>query len=500
MLGATLRETYRIVRIVDRGGMGTVFEAEHLRLRRRLAVKVLARHLTSDGQALARFHREAEIVSHLQHPHIVQIVDYDTTEAGEPYIVMEFLEGETLEARLAREHCVSLPQTARIVHQVASALSAAHRALIVHRDLKPGNVFLVQLAEGTLAKLLDFGISFREGASRRLTGEYDVIGTPHYMSPEQAAGLTSRVDARADQYSLAVIAYEALAGRPPFPGKNVMDVLRQVLASEPTALDLVAPGLPPSVWPVLRRALSKDPSDRYQSALEFSTALLAAAGCSVPPSAAETERPPASDTRAVPQSALTGAARGRYSVGPQSFAERPTDPPPAMTPATEDAEPQGSPYITTANPSELSENDTPSHHRDDAAVEVDTRELTQALSQAREAFGLSEMDLAVSYIERAMQLATRLGASGTSVLESQDALIVAVLQSRLGSVAGRLAVRRVPSTPSELCISPEQAFLLSRLEGYGSVEEVLDLSPLPRRETLRHLVAMLQKGVLASEA
>jgi hypothetical protein len=127
------------------------------------------------------------------------------------------------------------------------------------------------------------------------------------------------------------------------------------------------------------------------------------------------------------------------------------------------------------------------------------KELGQAIARAREAFGLSEVDLAVSYIEHALQLAARLGASGASSIDKEDALIVAVLQSRLGSLAGRLAVRRVPSGPSDLRISPEQAFLLSRLEGYGSVEEVLDLSPLPRRETLRHLVSLLQKGVIASE-
>jgi serine/threonine protein kinase len=452
--------------------MGTVFEAEHLRLHRRLAIKVLARHLTSDSQALARFRREAEIISHLQHPHIVQLVDYDTTEAGEPYIVMEYLEGETLEALLARERTLSLPRVARIVHQVASALSAAHRALVVHRDLKPGNVFLVQLpGEAPLVKLLDFGISFREGASRRLTGEYDVIGTPHYMSPEQAAGLTSRVDHRADQYSLAVIAYEALAGRTPFPGKNVMDVLRQVLASEPTAIDLVSPHLPHTIWPVLRRALGKDPAARFQSALEFSTALLAATGGSLPPASSEAAHPAPSDTRRIaPLSPASQGGQGRYSVHPRSIGEQPTDPPP--------------PPLPSSNP---------------RGLKPSAKDMTQALARAREAFGLSEMDLAVSYIERALQLAPKLGALGATLLDAENALVVAVLQTRLGSLEGRLVVRRVPPGPSSLNISPEQAFLLSRLEGYGSVEEVLDLSPLPRRETLRQLVSMLQKGVLAIE-
>src|SRR3954463_1420569 len=158
LIGLTLRGTYRILSALDQGGMGLVFEAEHTRLRRRVAVKVLARHLTSDTQALARFNREAEIISQLDHPHIVQILDFDTTEQGEPYIVMELLKGESLSDRLERDGCLSIRDAARSVQQVASGLFAAHQAEIVHRDLKPANIFLTETVEGTRVKLLDFGI------------------------------------------------------------------------------------------------------------------------------------------------------------------------------------------------------------------------------------------------------------------------------------------------------------------------------------------------------
>jgi serine/threonine-protein kinase len=466
LLGAVLRGSYRVVRVIDQGGMGTVFEAEHVRLHRRLAVKVLAEHLSADPQALARFHREAEIISHLSHPNIVQLVDYDATDTGKPYIVMEFLEGESLEARLERERRLSVSAVAHIVHQVARGLAAAHRAGVVHRDLKPANIFLVDRAgEGLLVKLLDFGISVRTGAERRITGEFDVLGTPDYMPPEQAAGQTSRVDQRGDEYSLAVIAYEALCGQTPFPGSDVVTVLRQVLNSEPVSLDRLTSDLPPGVWPVLKRALSKSPDERFPGVLEFAAALLSAAGCSVPPDAAYGSLPsPADETSTPPPNSAVNARNGGRYRGTTPASEGVATEPPPKNPAS-----------------------------------VEPEEIDRALLRAREAFGLSEVDLAVSYVERAMQVADALGVLGSTRLDADSALIESILQSRVGSLAGRLVVRRVPSRPSELRILPEQAFLLSRLEGRSSVEELLDLSPLPRRETLRHLVSLLQKGVLGFE-
>src|SRR5688500_4038336 len=249
LLGTTLRGTYRILRALDQGGMGMVFEAEHVRLKRRLAVKVLAQHLAKDAHALARFNREAEIISQLQHPHVVQVTDFDTTEAAEPYLVMELLSGESLASRPDRERSLPSNDATRTAYQSSTGRGTAHAANIVHRDLKPANIFLPAFLTNApghsgLVKLPDLGISKRAGAGKGLTGEYDILGTPDYMAPEQALGKTANVDHRGDQYALAVITYEMLAGQTPFSGDDVMDVLRQVISAEPPPIEQLAPHVP----------------------------------------------------------------------------------------------------------------------------------------------------------------------------------------------------------------------------------------------------------------
>jgi serine/threonine-protein kinase len=299
LVGCVLRGTYRIDRVLDRGGMGTVFAAEHVRLRRPTAVKVLARHLAADENAVARFRREAEIISQLAHPHIVSILDFDTTDSGEAYIVMELLHGETLADRLDREQVLAPVEATRIVGQIAAALAAAHASSIVHRDLKPANIFLVQ-AEGAppFVKLLDFGISksaVSAAQSQRVTREFDVLGTPDYMAPEQALGRTALVDHRGDQFALAVITYEMLTGCVPFEGDSVMSVLYRVAHAEARPVSELAPHVPPGVDAVIARALEKRPEQRFSSIVEFAAALASAVGCSIPPASlpfATTQAPP----------------------------------------------------------------------------------------------------------------------------------------------------------------------------------------------------------------
>jgi serine/threonine protein kinase len=274
LIGRTLRDTYRILDLLDEGGMGIVFLAEHVRLHRRVAVKLLAGHLANQEQALARFQREAEVISQLQHPHIVSVLDFDRTDAGEPYLVMELLQGESLEERLARERLLPADEAVAVACQVADGLGAAHRASIVHRDLKPANVFLVYMdEEGAFVKLLDFGISKVASRSTHLTGEHEIVGTPNYMSPEQASGGTALVDHRGDQYSLAVITFEMLTGQLPFTGKTVPHLLQRVLSDPPPSLASTAPHLPQSLDPVLQRALSKQPAERYTHIGEFAAEL-----------------------------------------------------------------------------------------------------------------------------------------------------------------------------------------------------------------------------------
>ncbi|MGA9656529.1 MAG: serine/threonine-protein kinase, partial [Polyangia bacterium] len=278
LVGAVLEGAYRITRLIGEGGMGAVYEAVQLRLNKRVAIKLMARDLASNREALARFRREAEITSHLGHPHLVSVVDFGQAESGEPYLVMEYLEGEDLDHRLRRVGRMSIEAVVHVVRQVASALNAAHDQGVVHRDLKPGNVFLVQIpGEPDFVKILDFGISKMKAARTQLTSASAVMGTPNYMSPEQATGMLEEVDHRTDQWSLACIAWEMLLGRGPFVADEVAALLYQIINLDPHPLAQRVPGLPPAVETALRRALRKKPAERFSSMREFSRELEAAA-------------------------------------------------------------------------------------------------------------------------------------------------------------------------------------------------------------------------------
>lgn len=277
LLGTVLRETHRLERLVGRGGMGEVYEASHARLPGRFAVKVLHPHCVADPKAIVRFRREAEITSDLRHPNIVSIIDFDYTPTGAPYLVMEYLDGDELAHVITNEAPMALERALRIVDQIASALAAVHRRGIVHRDLKPQNIFLVsgEGADGEHVKLCDFGISKVRAASVALTGERVLLGTPQYMSPEQARG-TGEVDARADQFALASIVYEMLTGRLAFPGERVEVVVYRITHEEPAPL---GPPWSDALAATLARAMAKDPARRYDSVADFAAALrVAAAG------------------------------------------------------------------------------------------------------------------------------------------------------------------------------------------------------------------------------
>ncbi|HEX7498694.1 MAG TPA: serine/threonine-protein kinase [Polyangia bacterium] len=275
--GTVLEGAYHLTRLIGEGSMGSVYEAVQLRLGKRVAVKVLARHLATNQKSLARFHREAEITSRLGHPHLVSLVDYGQAESGEPYLVMEYLEGEDLDHRLRRVGRMPIEAVVHVVKQVASALSAAHAQGIVHRDLKPGNIFLVEVpGESDFVKVLDFGISKMMAARTRLTKPSVAMGTPFYMSPEQATGMTDAIDHRIDQWALACIAWEMLLGERPFVANDPPALLYKIVTTEPQPLTPLVPGLPAAVEPVLRRALRKRAAERFPSIRDFSFALASA--------------------------------------------------------------------------------------------------------------------------------------------------------------------------------------------------------------------------------
>ncbi len=275
--GTVLGGSYRLTGKLAEGGMAAVYEAVHLRLERKCAVKVLSRDLAANAEALARFHREAQITSQLAHPHIVQVTDFGTVASGEPFLVMEFLQGEDLSRRLRRKGRLPSAAVLPIVKQITSALSATHARGVIHRDLKPANIFLLDLADGTeFVKVVDFGISKIKRSALRLTRASVLMGTPGYMAPEQATGNVDDIDPRTDLWALACITWEMLTGREPFGGRDLTELLYHVVHHEPAPLAGRFAVLSPSVEEVLRKALKKRQKDRWPTVAAFTRALEAA--------------------------------------------------------------------------------------------------------------------------------------------------------------------------------------------------------------------------------
>src|SRR5215831_2801331 len=280
-IGIVLQGTYRILRPLAEGGCGEIYLAAHTRLPGRFAIKLLHRSLARDNDALTRFRQEAEITSSLRHPHIVQVVDFNITDNGVPFLVMELLEGKLLSQRIMAG-ALEPTAAADIIEQTASALHAAHERGIVHRDLKPENIMLLAgTGIADFVKVLDFGISQASWRPRLTEGER-VAGTPQYMAPEQAQGLREQIDHRSDQFSLAAIAYTLLTGREPFRGENPIAVLYEVVHTEPVAPSQIVPALGAEIDAVIMRGLAKASADRYPNVLAFAGALRAAIAGALP--------------------------------------------------------------------------------------------------------------------------------------------------------------------------------------------------------------------------
>ncbi len=272
-VGTVLRGTYRIVRQLAEGGCGDVYVATHVRLGNEVAVKILHAALGGNDPVLVRFRHEADIMSALRHPHIVQILDFDITEQGVPFLVMELLVGRSLSEGMAAGTPFEPRAAFHIIDQIAQALTAAHAYGIVHLDLKPDNVILVSTdGRDDFVKVIDFGIS-RAGRVARPASEARMSGTPEYMAPEQAAGLTEDIDHRSDQFALAGVAYRLLTGHDPFRGLDPLALLYRVINGMQHPPSERAPWLGPGVDVVIGRAMSKRPADRYPDVAAFTEAL-----------------------------------------------------------------------------------------------------------------------------------------------------------------------------------------------------------------------------------
>lgn len=273
LVGTTLAERYEIVRRIGEGGMGAVYEARHSIIGKRVAIKVLLEKFLENEELIARLLQEARLASSIGHQNIVDVTDFGTTRDGRAFVVMEFLDGEPLSELIMRDAPLPVERSLAIVKQIASALGAAHAKGIVHRDVKPENVYLVRRGDADFVKVVDFGVSKavhthdENGPEwQRLTRTGAVLGTPLFMSPEQASGHED-IDQRADIWAAALILYECLTGELPYRGTNYLGVVSQILNKDAQPPSVLRPelGIPIAVDRLVMHGLEKDRSRRYQA-------------------------------------------------------------------------------------------------------------------------------------------------------------------------------------------------------------------------------------------
>ena len=278
LCGQTLAGKYRIEGFLGQGGMGAVYRATHVMLGKPVALKLIRPEIVTSPEVVRRFQREARAASLLSHPNIVTIYDLGQAEDGTLYLAMELCAGMSLKDLIVAEGPLDPHRAARLCRAIAGALALAHKHRIVHRDLKPQNVMVARTAEGhETPKLLDFGIAKAvetDGATLTSTGM--VLGTPRYLSPEQAKSLS--VDGRSDLYSLGIIFYEMLVGHVPFDDPSVPSLLVKHMAEPPRPPSELRPEVPAAIESIVLRLLEKDPARRFQSAEDLSAALAAIGG------------------------------------------------------------------------------------------------------------------------------------------------------------------------------------------------------------------------------
>ena len=327
LVGAVIADRYNVIRKLGEGGMGTVYLAEHVKMGRKSAIKVMNPGMVSDADAISRFNREASNASRINHPNVAAVYDFGETSDGLIFLAMEFIEGPSLTKVIEENGSLPPARAAEITRQAAEALSVAHDMGIVHRDLKPDNIMLAKGRDGSdIVKVVDFGIAkAQDGEGQKVTKTGLVVGTPEYMSPEQLAG--DKLDGRSDLYSLALVSYAMLTGKLPFPAETIQESMIKRLTDEPKPL---AEMKPDTTWPepvqtVITTALQRDAASRYQTASEFGRALHAAVSAmprgrasaathvlesvSAPaaPAASKTAAKPAEATKAVPATRVNQA-------------------------------------------------------------------------------------------------------------------------------------------------------------------------------------------------
>lgn len=460
-LGRVLDGVYRLERLLARGGMGAVYEAQHLRLGSRVAVKILHSPFGADPALEARFEREVNIVKQLNHPHIVRIEDADRSDDGLRFFVMEYLVGETLGKRLRRDGVLPMAEAIRIASDVCATLSQVHARGFVHCDMKPANIFLQRVdGEPDFVKLLDFGVSIelqQQGASSL---ETVVAGTPNYMAPEQARG-DRDLDPRVDQFAVAAITYEMLTGR--------KALLREdsdgsgVQPCHVTPLSELAPWLPAAFDAVLARALATDRSSRYPSIGHFSEALAHAAA-----------------------NAGIGAERGAASLAPASGRYHVASPREEQIDGVS-GRPSGPPTLV----------DGPRGRQPSGGEQRDPLVRVQELIGAmRASYSAGMCYQAAEYAEELLDIALS-GATPPTLraIVTGMPLIDRVFAALVGPLDGLLA-RAEPAGAAPRPMSPRASSVFALLERPMTVAEVLETSLVPTRDCIRVLAGLLRSRIL----